>query len=486
MEIKKVPLCVDCDNTLIATDLLFEACFLLLKQHPIQLFFLPFWLLKGKAYLKQRLAEFIAFEWDSLPYRPETLDLIEKARQENRKIVLATASPAIWAQGIADHLKCFTEIFATEKNINLSRHHKAALLAEKFGDQGFDYVGDSKDDIAVWKKSNIATIVNHRKSLVDKISKKLGRNLVHIQPAKPTLYAYAKALRVYQWLKNALIFVPLLAAHTFTDVDLLSKAIYAFFAFSCCASSVYILNDLLDLASDRKHKKKSKRPFAAGTIPILHGAILIPLLLAISLFISISYLPRLFTFTLALYYLMTIAYSGKLKQQVIVDIILLAALYTIRILAGSAATNIEPSFWLLVFSLFTFLSLALVKRYSEMILVVEQNKSMASGRGYYTQDLIVLMCLGVSSAMCSVMVFALYINSQETSLMYPSKYWLWGVVPFILYWNCRLWMKTHRKEIPDDPVLFAVYDWQTLVILSAVLNLFVLAAKDSYFNLLIG
>lgn len=486
MKTASIPLCVDCDNTLIATDLLFEACFLLLKQDPVKLFFLPFWLLKGKAYLKKRLSEFVTFEWDSLPYRPETLELIEKARQENRKIVLATASPTIWAQGIADHLKCFTEIFATEKNINLSRHHKAALLAEKFGDQGFDYVGDSKDDIAVWRKSNVATIVNHRKSLVDKISTILGRNLVHIQSEKPTFLSYVKALRVYQWLKNALIFVPLLAAHEFGNFSLLGKAIYAFIAFSCCASSVYILNDLLDLASDRKHKKKSKRPFAAGTIPILHGAILIPVLLAISLFISISYLPPLFTFTIVLYYLMTIAYSGKLKQQVIVDIILLAALYTIRVLAGSAATNIEPSFWLLLFSLFTFLSLALVKRYSEMSMVIEQNQSMASGRGYYTQDLIVLISLGASSAMCSVMVFALYINSPETSLMYPSKYWLWGVVPFILYWNCRLWMKTHRKEIPDDPVLFAVYDWQTLVILSAVFNLFVLAARESYFNLLIG
>ena len=484
MKTTTIPLCVDCDNTLIATDLLFEACFLLLKQHPVKLFFLPFWLIKGKAYLKQRLAEFVTFEWDSLPYRPETLELIEKARQENRKIVLATASPAIWAQGIAEQLKCFTEVFATEKNINLSRHHKAALLVEKFGDQGFDYIGDSKDDIAVWEKSNVATIVNHRKSLVDKISTILGRNLVHIQPAKPNFLSYVKALRVYQWLKNALIFVPLLAGHEFGNLILISKAIYAFIAFSCCASSVYILNDLLDLASDRKHKKKCKRPFAAGIIPILHGAILIPLLLAISLFITISYLPRLFTFTLVLYYIMTVAYSGKLKQQVIVDVILLAALYTIRILAGSAATNIEPSFWLLIFSLFTFLSLALVKRYSEMSLALENNKPMASGRGYYTLDLIVLMSLGVSSAMCSVMVFALYINSQETSLMYPSKYWLWGVVPFILYWNCRLWMKTHRKEIPDDPVLFAVYDWQTLVILSAVLNLFVLASKDSYFNLL--
>lgn len=478
----KIPLCVDCDHTLIATDLLFEACFLLLKQHPAKLFLLPFWLLKGKAFLKQRLAKSVTFDWGSLPYRPETLEIIEKARQEKRKIVLATASPTVWAQGIANHLKCFTEVFATEKNINLSSHNKAVKLTQQYGLHGFDYVGDSKDDIAVWKNANKKIIVSHQQSLVERIKKIAGDQVEHISTPKPTFLSYAKGLRVYQWLKNALIFVPLLAAHEFGNLDLLSKAVYAFIAFSCCASSVYILNDLLDLESDRKHARKRKRPFASGVIPILHGAMLIPILLVTSFYISTSYLPPLFTLTLILYYLMTIVYSGKLKQQVIVDIILLAALYTIRILAGSAATEIEPSFWLLVFSLFTFLSLALVKRYSEMSLAIEQNKSMASGRGYYTQDLIVLMCLGVSSAMCSVMIFALYINAQETNLMYPSKYWLWGVIPFILYWNCRLWMKTHRKEIPDDPVLFAVYDWQTLVILSAIFNLFFLAANDSYFT----
>lgn len=476
----KLPLCIDCDNTLIATDLLFEACFLLLKQHPTKLFLLPFWLIKGKAFLKQRLTEYVTFDWETLPYRPETLEVIEKARQDERKVVLATASPKVWAEGIANHLKCFDEIFATEKATNLSSRNKADKLTEQFGIQGFDYVGDSKDDIAVWKNANKGIIVNNQQSLVEKIQRLVGRNLEHVKIASPTLLSYAKALRIYQWLKNALIFVPLLAAHEVSDLHLLTKAIYAFIAFSCCASSVYILNDLLDLESDRRHPRKRRRPFASGAIPILHGAILMPILLVTSVYISLAYLPPLFTLTLALYYLMTIAYSGKLKQQVVVDIILLAALYTIRILAGSAATKIEPSFWLLVFSLFTFLSLALVKRYSEMSLAIEQNKFMASGRGYYTQDLIVIMCLGVSAAMCSVMIFALYINSQETNLIYPSKYWLWGVLPFILYWNCRLWMKTNRKEIPDDPVLFAVYDWQTLVILSAVLNLFFLAARDSY------
>jgi len=477
---RNIPLCVDCDNSLIATDLLYEACFLLIKQNPAKLFSIPFWLLKGKAFLKNQLAQYVTFNFASLPYRPEVLALINVAKKEQREVVLATASPKKWADGIAEHLNCFSQVLATEGEVNLSAKNKADKLVQLFGNQAYEYVGDSSDDIVVWKHAQKAVVINKKNILLKKVPDYPQQNITYIKPPTATLKSYVKAIRVHQWLKNALIFVPLLASHQLLNADLLINSALAFVAFSFCASSVYILNDLLDLESDRQHHSKYKRPFASGIVPILQGTLLIPILLGAAIYISLAYLPPLFSFTLFIYYVMTLAYSVKLKQQVIVDVLILAALYTIRILAGSSATKIFPSFWLLEFSLFTFLSLALVKRHTEMATGLEKNKKTASGRGYYTEDLSVLMALGVGSAMCSVMVFSLYINSQIADELYPSKYWLWGVVPFILYWNSRLWMKTRRKEIPDDPVLFAVYDWQTLVILSAIMGLFYLATRNYY------
>lgn len=478
---KNIPLCVDCDNSLIATDLLYEACFLLVKQNSAKLFSIPFWLLKGKAFLKAQLAKYVTFNFASLPYRPEVLEIINAAKSEQRAVVLATASPQKWADGIAAHLNCFTQVIGTEGEVNLSAKNKADKLVQLFGNQGYDYIGDSSDDIVVWKHALKAIIINKKNILLNKVPEFNQAHITHIKPPTAMLKSYIKAIRVHQWLKNVLIFVPLLASHQFLNGDLFINAALAFLAFSFCASSVYILNDLLDLESDRQHHSKHKRPFASGVVPILQGAILTPILLGAAIYISLTFLPPLFTLTLFIYYAMTVAYSIKLKQQVVVDVLMLAALYTIRILAGSAATSVVPSFWLLEFSLFTFLSLALVKRYTEMAVTLEKNKTTASGRGYYTEDLSVLMSIGVGSAMCSVMVFSLYINSETANTLYPSKYWLWGVIPCILYWNSRLWMKTRRKEIPDDPVLFAVYDWQTLVMLAAIANLFFLSTKNTYF-----
>lgn len=468
------PLCVDCDGTLIATDLLHEAVFLLAKQNPTKLFLLPFWLLKGKAYLKLKLSEYVTFNWSSLPYRQEVITLIQEAKKQGRKIVLATASPKVWAEGVAHYLNIFDEVLATNNQINLAARNKANKLIETYGQYQFDYIGDSQADLPVWTNAHQAIVINKGGSFTKKVKAQHGVTLIRTQGS--SLSSYLKALRIHQWLKNLLIFLPLLAAHQLGNSPLLMNTVYAFIAFSACASSVYILNDLLDLESDRLHIRKSKRPFAAGRIPILQGAFGVPILLAIAFLISLNYLPIAFTLVLLLYYVMTFAYSVRLKQQVIVDILMLAALYTSRIIAGSAATNIIPSFWLLEFSMFIFLSLALVKRYSELSINIQQNKNEISGRGYRREDLTVVMALGASSAMCSVMVFSLYINSQDTNLLYPSKYWLWGVIPLILYWNSRIWMKTNRGEVEDDPVLFAVKDWQTLVIATAGLYFFMLAS----------
>ncbi len=469
------PLCIDCDGTLIRTDLLHEAVLLMLKQYPLGIFFLPFWLLKGKAYLKARIAEHVDFNWAVLPYREDIIALIQEARQEGTPVILVTASPEKWADGIAEHLGFFDDVLATRDKLNLSGKNKAQELVKLYGEHNFDYAGNAAADFPVWKAARGAIIVNNSKSFIKK-ARATNTNIVKIVPSKSGGFlTYIKALRVHQWLKNFLIFVPLLAAHQMNNPNSLWQAVLAFFAFSTCASVVYIINDLLDLESDRQHIRKRKRPFAACTIPVVNGVILAPLLLGVSVILSLL-LPPQFILVLALYFAMTVAYSVRLKRQVIVDVMMLASLYTMRIIAGAAATNITPSFWLLAFSMFIFLSLALVKRYSELLVTLEQNKDEAPGRGYAVTDLPVLMAIGVSSSMIAVLVFAFYLNLPEVNGMYPHKRWLWLISPILLYWLSRIWMKTHRGEIDDDPIVFAVKDWQSLVVFAICACCFVAAS----------
>ena len=268
--------------------------------------------------------------------------------------------------------------------------------------------------------------------------------------------------------------MPLLAAHQLNVFDGIIQVFYAFLAFSFCASSVYVLNDLLDLDSDRQHIRKRKRPFAACTIPLWHGMLMVPLLLVTAFSLSML-LPNRFILALVAYFVMTLAYSIRLKKQVIVDVMLLAGLYTMRIIAGAAATLITPSFWLLAFSMFIFLSLAMVKRYSELLITLQNNKQEAAGRGYLVSDLPVLMAIGVSAGLCSVLILALYLNNPEINKMYPNTMWLWLMPPLLLYWVARMWMKTQRGQVDDDPVVFAARDWQSLVVLLLSACIFIVA-----------
>ena len=469
------PLCVDCDGTLIATDLLYEAFFLLLKQYPIGLFLLPFWLIKGKVYLKERLAEHVVFDWSTLPYRQELIEVINNARAEGRQTVLATASPRTWADGIANYLACFDTVVATEQGINLSGQNKANHLVKLFGEKNFDYAGDAHVDLAVWQHAASAIVVSNNTGLINAASKTAENSHV-ISPKSANFLVYLRALRIHQWLKNLLVIVPLLAAHQANALQGLLQVAYAFVAFSLCASAVYVLNDLLDLESDRQHVRKRKRPFAACCIPLWQGMLMVPVLLAAAFAIA-AMLPKQFVLVLAAYFVMTLAYSIRLKKQVIVDVMLLAGLYTMRIIAGAAATQITPSFWLLAFSMFIFLSLAMVKRYSELLITLQINKQEAAGRGYAVSDLPVLMSIGVSSGIGSVLVLALYLNNPETNKMYPNTMWLWLMPPLLLYWVARMWMKTQRGQVDDDPVVFAARDWQSLVVLLLSACIFMAALK---------
>lgn len=469
-----LPLCVDCDGTLIKTDLLHEGLLLLVKQSPVSLLLLPLWLVRGKAYLKQRVAERVRFQWETLPYTTRVLDIIRLARQQGRTVVLATASPRLWAAAIASHVGGFDSVVATEGDRNLGGRLKAAYLSESYGERGFDYVGNGRSDVAVWSRARAAIVVSSSKSLIARAHAVSRVDEVVDVPSGGPL-AYLKMIRLHQWAKNLLVFVPIAAAHRLGAAESLASAMLAFVAFSLCASAVYVMNDLLDLDSDRQHIRKARRPLAAGVIPVHHAAVIAPALVVASIMLGSALSPA-FLIVLAAYFAMTMAYSLRLKRQVIVDVLLLAALYTMRVIAGAVATAVTPSFWLLACSMFLFLSLAVVKRYSELQVTLAQSKHAAAGRGYSVTDLPLLMALGVSAGMAAVLVLALYINDVDTRHLYPSTPWLWLVPPLILYWVCRVWMKTHRGEINDDPVVFALRDWQSLVTVALAGVCFMLAS----------
>lgn len=467
------PLCVDCDGTLLRTDLLHESIFLLAKQAPSSLLQMPWWLLRGKAHMKHQIALRVRFDFDSLPVCEAMVDRIRTARAEGRRVVLVTASPRLWAEGVAKRIGLFDEVLASDEHTNLAGRHKADRLVRLFGDKQFDYAGNGTADLAVWQRAAGAVVVSSSATLARAAAARALLREV-ISPGQTKLLIYLKALRIHQWLKNLLVFVPLAAAHQLGSARGLMHGAVAFLAFSLCASAVYVLNDLLDLDSDRAHSRKRRRPFATGEIPVWQGTLLIPFLLAASLGLAWQ-LPLAFLGVLAGYFAMTLAYSARLKRQVIVDVLLLAALYTMRVIAGAAATEVLPSFWLLAMSMFLFLSLAMVKRYSELLITLQQNMRSAAGRGYSVQDLPVLMAIGVSAGMASVMVLALYVNAPESTVLYRNKMWLWLLPPALLYWISRVWMKAHRGEVDDDPVVFAARDWQSQVIGAILIALLWLA-----------
>ena len=459
---EKYPLCIDLDGTLIHTDMLHESAFGLLKAAPLSVVQLPWVLLsKGKAALKQWIAKQVEFDASVLPYNHDMVQWLRDQHALGRRLILCTASDRSIAEAIAKHLDFFDEVMASDGSVNLEGRHKAKALVDKFGEKGFDYAGNSIPDLEVWKHARKAIVVNVSPRLVQDVTAMTDVEAVFEGfPSKFTVWA--KALRLHQWLKNGLLFVPLLAAHHLNDGAAWLSLLWAFVAFSLCASSVYIANDLLDLESDRQHPRKCNRPFASGALPLYKGALLAPILFLLSCAVG-AYVGQDFLHWLLIYFVLTCIYSVKLKQLVLVDCMTLAILYTLRIVAGAAAVASAMSFWLLAFSVFLFLSLAFIKRFAELQVQLLQGKHKAHGRGYFTDDAPLIQMLGIASGFMSVLVLALYLNSPEVQLLYVQPEWVWGNVPVMVFWVSWLWLRAHRGEMHDDPLIFAVKDKVSLV-----------------------
>ena len=455
------PLVVDLDGTLIRTDMLHESALRILRDRPFETLRIPYWLSRGKAVLKRRLARRVGFDPSSLPYNRDFLDWLKQQRTQGRTLILCTASDCSIASAIADHLGFFDGVMASDGILNLAGNHKAEALVQRFGHAGFDYAGNSNADLAVWQRARRAVVVNASMGLVKKAGACCEVERVFPSPTAG-FTAWRRVLRVHQWLKNLLLFVPLFAAHQITNLDAWLALILAFFSFNLCASSVYIANDLLDLESDRHHPRKCKRPFASGLVPVWMGVALAPLLLLGSLALARpvggTFLPWLL-----FYFGLTCAYSWGLKRLMLVDCLALAMLYTLRIIAGAAAADMPLSFWLLAFSVFLFLSLAFVKRYAELQVQLLHGKQKAHGRGYYTSDAPLLQMMGITSGYAAALVLALYLNSETVIRLYRAPEFVWGAVPVMLFWVSWMWMQAHRGKMHDDPLVFAMKDQASLL-----------------------
>jgi len=453
-----VPLCVDLDGTLIKTDVLWESLMVLLKHNPFYIFAVPFWLLRGRAFLKKEIANRVELNPAALPYHPRFLDYLRTEHKKGRTIMLATASDELLAKRVADHVGLFNEVIASNGKINMRGHNKGRALAERFGKKGFDYAGNSSVDLPVWSEARQAIVVNASEQLAQRARQRTEVSHVFNGSGSKTR-ALVKALRPHQWVKNFIIFVPLLTSHSFGNTPLVLNALLAFTAFCFCASGVYVLNDLLDLESDRQHDSKKRRPFASGELPLPYGLISAPVLLALSAGVAL-YLSWEFVAVLALYFVLTTSYSWRVKQIALLDVFFLAGLYTIRLVAGHVATGIKYSFWLLAFSMFIFLSLALVKRFTELKMLRQQNRHDSKGRGYVASDLELVAMLGIANGFLAVLVMALFVNSPEVQneRLYENAKLLLLVCPLLLFWISRVWLIAHRGQMHDDPIVFALKD----------------------------
>lgn len=467
-----IPLVIDLDGTLLKTDMLVESLLYVVRHSPFDILKIPTWLFKGKAHLKQQLAVRSQFDPEFLPYNKEVLSLIEQTRSEKRPIVLATASDDSIAHNIAEYLGCFDHVLASDGNRNLSGTQKATALVEHFGENGFDYAGNSNDDLPVWQHARKAIVVNASKQTIRRAQANENTDRV-INSDQSSVLDWLKALRPHQWSKNALLLLPLLASHQFGDIDNITSVLMGIFLFSLSASSAYLLNDLLDIQDDRQHPSKCHRPLAAGKISALHAAFLAILMAVVPITLSILILPLAFSVVLLSYYALTLAYSFWLKRQTAVDVVTLSMLYTLRIVAGAFAIEVPLTFWILTFSMFLFLSLALMKRFTELYQAREKGKSTkTAGRGYYPDDLEMVSSMGVSSAFLSILILALYIQDQSTTLAYSNPAILWFTCPIMLLWITRIWFLTHRGEMTDDPVLFAIKDKTSLATVAVILVTF--------------
>lgn len=451
---------VDLDGTLIQTDLLHEMLLMLFKSNIWLLLRSFLKLTHGRAAFKKAVSEAVTQEISQLPFRKEVLDFIAAQRSQRRKIILATAADFTRVQSIAEELGLFDGILASDGVHNLKGKNKLEIIKEFCREHHytqFDYLGDSYADLPIWREARGIYIVAPSSSLMTKV-RKFAEPAGILGTWQSPMQSILSALRPQHWVKNILVFVPMVTSHKVFIFPLVKSAAIAFVCFCFCTSATYILNDLVDINADRRHPVKQKRPFASGALPIRWGLLLASLLLILGFALSLLTLPAAFSLALAVYLVTTSAYSFFAKRIVILDVLILSGLYTIRVFAGGMATAIPISEWLAVFCMFFFVSLALAKRYAELEKLLGANKVMERERGYRVSDIALIESMGSTSGYIAVLVLALYINSEQMKMLYSNKWPLLLLCPILMYWISRIWIKAKRGELSEDPIVFTIRD----------------------------
>lgn len=448
-------LVVDLDGTLLRSDMLFETFWSAFGQNSRAPFRAAAALAGGRAALKRALAAGADIDAANLPYDADVIAYVQAWRAGGGRTALVTASDRSVAEAIGRHLGLFDEIHGSDGTSNLKGEVKGRFLEERFGARNFAYMGDSSADVAVWRRAAKAITVNATSAL-RRQAEEISPDVEHIGMAERPVLPYFTALRPHQWLKNVLVFLPMLAAHRF-DAETFFLSLLAFVSFSLTASGVYLLNDLLDLAADRHHPRKRTRPFASGAVPLAHGTAMAGLL-GLAGTIAAAFVGWQFLATLACYIVLTTAYSLHLKKRVVIDICVLAGLYTARIVAGGIATETMLSVWLLAFAIFFFLSLAAVKRQAELVDAEKRGQLTTAGRGYHTDDLPIMQMIAICAGYVAVLVLTLYINSPAVAALYARPEALWAVAAVMIYWITRTVLVAHRGKMHDDPVVYAAKD----------------------------
>ncbi len=461
--VSRRPLCVDLDGTLVKSDTLMDSLLVLARSQPLALLQLPLWMTRGKAAVKAEVGRRVQLDVRHLPYNRLLVEYLESERGEGRRLYLATGADRQLADRIAEYLGLFDGVLASDGRTNLTAGNKLEGLRQAFGEEGYDYIGNGSPDVALLQHAGAAMLANPMPGLRARLRHRGIPVEREFQERAAPARAIRKAVRLHQWAKNVLIFVPMVLAHTLR-MNVLVDGLLAFVSFSLCASATYIANDLLDIEADRRHPAKRLRPFAAGDLSVSTGVALSAALLAGALIIAVVLLPWSFLGWLLVYLATTLSYSLYFKRVVLVDVILLSGLYTLRMLAGSAATRVQISPWLGAFALFLFLSLAMVKRFSELQNTRARGQTLANGRGYLLVDIEQMRSFGTASAYASVVVFSFYIGAHEVTALYPHANRLWLITPLMILWLSRVWLLASRGEMNEDPVIFALTDRTSLLI----------------------
>jgi 4-hydroxybenzoate polyprenyltransferase len=468
-----IPLCVDLDGTLVKSDTLVDSLLVLVRNHPLLLLRLPGEVFRGKAAFKAFVSEHVALDVAHLPYNRKLLHFLQQEHTRGREIYLATGADIRLAQRVAEHLGCFHEVLASDGTHNLTGARKLDSLRRRLGGNDFAYIGNDSPDLPVMTGAAEAMVANPTRRLRAKMRANGIIPSRSFEEHSRPFHSLIKALRPHQWAKNLLVLLPPLLAHSHS-IRLLASALLAFFCFCATASGIYLFNDLLDIEADRRSPKKRLRPFASGDLAPSNGLVAIVVLLAVG-FIAAQFLPAAFSFWLLVYVATALAYSFYLKRIALVDVVVLSGLYTLRLLAGGAATTTLISHWLAGFAIFLFLSLAIVKRFAELENLRATGMQFKSDRGYLMSDVEQIRAFGTASAFAAVVVFADYISSQDVTALYHHPQRLWLIVPFMVLWLCRVWLLASRGELDEDPVAFALTDAASLVMGVAVAAIVLLA-----------